>query len=143
MSDLDMACRTCGAQPASPCTTPAGFRCAPHSARKTKGYSSFSRRPTPAAVEHREAMEILRPLVFARDGHACVRCGSTRHLEAHHRLPTGRGGPDSLANLVTLCGPTPHGCHGHVHEHPDESRSSGLLLASWDGAPTEAWKAPT
>lgn len=133
---LEQSCRTCGAAPGGTCLTSAGFRCAPHAARKATRRSSLRRRPTPRAIEHRAAMDELHPLVFARDGHACVRCGTSHHLEAHHRLPTGRGGPDTLANLVTLCADD----HRWVHEHPDESRAAGLLFASWDPAPTEPWR---
>jgi hypothetical protein len=43
----------------------------------------------------------LSVAVTARDG-ACVECGSTRHLQAHHDLARADGGPDTPENLVTL-----------------------------------------
>lgn len=85
-------------------------------------------------------MRDLRPAVILRDG-GCVLCGSRRDIEVHHRKPTQHGGPDTLANLVTLCGPTPRGCHGDVHgPRSDWAYETGLLFHSWDPAPTEAWK---
>lgn len=40
--------------------------------------------------------------VTERDG-ACVRCGSTHYLSAHHIIPRAEGGPDTPENLVSLC----------------------------------------
>ena len=135
---LAAVCRTCGALEGIACMTPAGWRCAPHSARKPKPYSSFRRRLTPRAIEHQTVMSVLRPKVFDRDGRGCMRCRARQRLQAHHRLPTGRGGADTMENLVTLC----ERCHNWVHRHPDESRALGLLFASWDGAPSEPWTRP-
>ena len=47
--------------------------------------------------------------VVARD-RACVRCGGTHYLNAHHVIPRAQGGPDTLENLVTLCA----SCHGRL-----------------------------
>lgn len=56
--------------------------------------------------------EDLHQETLERDGHACTRCGaSDRTLQAHHVVPRSAGGPDDLANLVTLCRP----CHGVMH----------------------------
>lgn len=51
----------------------------------------------------------LRELVLARDNHTCqaaIRgfphdCRGKLHV--HHRLPRGRGGPDTLDNLIAVC----------------------------------------
>lgn len=45
--------------------------------------------------------------VVQRDG-ACVRCGQTVFLSAHHIVPRSEGGADLLDNLETLC----TRCHG-------------------------------
>jgi len=47
----------------------------------------------------------LRTLVFARDGHVCLRCGcSVRlRLRADHVIPESQGGEASMENLQTLC----------------------------------------
>ena len=47
--------------------------------------------------------------VVARDG-ACVRCGSTYYLAAHHKLPRSEGGPDHPSNLEALCA----SCHARL-----------------------------
>jgi len=61
-----------------------------------------------------------------RDGHKCVRCGSSG-LQVHHRIKRSVARDDRLENLETLCA----GCH--VKEHPErvpcrcsEGRSKGL-----------------
>lgn len=104
-------------------------------------------RPTERSLErkreHIDAMVELRPLVFERDNYHCARCGNdylVAALEAHHRLPRGNGGPDTMENLVSLCGPNPLGCHGHIHAHPDEGYASGLLIRESDGPPVVAWR---
>jgi hypothetical protein len=44
-------------------------------------------------------------LACARDG-VCVRCGSTRRLHVHHRIPLRYSGSDDIGNLAALR------CHG-------------------------------
>ncbi|WP_260296355.1 HNH endonuclease [Pseudomonas sp. Tn43] len=47
----------------------------------------------------------LRVQVFARDGHACLRCGCSvlMRLRADHVIPESKGGVASMDNLQTLC----------------------------------------
>ena len=47
----------------------------------------------------------LRAQVFARDGHACLRCGCSDliRLRADHVIPESQGGDASMENLQTLC----------------------------------------
>lgn len=47
----------------------------------------------------------LRRAVFERDGHCCLRCGTTENLSADHILPVLFGGETTLENLQTLCRP--------------------------------------
>ncbi|MFO0725822.1 MAG: HNH endonuclease signature motif containing protein [Myxococcota bacterium] len=56
----------------------------------------------------------LRKAVRARDGGRCVVPGCThlRFVDIHHLVPTSLGGPNTLANLVSLC--TAH--HQRLHE---------------------------
>jgi hypothetical protein len=41
--------------------------------------------------------------VLARDGKACVRCGSRLNLHLHHIIFRSMGGPHEVWNLVTVC----------------------------------------
>jgi 5-methylcytosine-specific restriction endonuclease McrA len=52
-----------------------------------------------------------RSLVLLRDGYCCTECGSTDHLECHHKQPLCYGGDHSLGNLQTLC----RKCHKSKH----------------------------
>ncbi|TKX83422.1 HNH endonuclease, partial [Halorubrum sp. SS5] len=62
----------------------------------------------------------IRERVLDRDDHTCQRCGcavesenrsSQRSAEVHHLIPRAAGGPDALANLITLC----LRCHKEAH----------------------------
>ena len=48
----------------------------------------------------------IRARVHERD-QACVRCGSRRQLQVHHRVPLASGGSNDLTNLELLC----RACH--------------------------------
>lgn len=66
----------------------------------------------------------LREQVFARDSLTCQWCKVPGgRLDPHHILPRGRGGKDTLANLVSLH----RACHRYVHEHPREAKPKGVL----------------
>ena len=60
--------------------------------------------------------EVLKAIVFERDGNECVRCDNTTLLSAHHIKPRAEGGADAIANLVTLC----KVCHDIVELDPIE-----------------------
>jgi len=45
----------------------------------------------------------IKKEVHERDGNACLECGSTENLEAHHVDPVKDGGGPYLDNLITLC----------------------------------------
>jgi 5-methylcytosine-specific restriction endonuclease McrA len=57
----------------------------------------------------------LAVYVKRRDG-ACVECGVTTGLVAHHVVPAREGGVDDPSNLVTLC----RSCHGLAHSKGGE-----------------------
>lgn len=44
-----------------------------------------------------------RQRIYARDGRACVHCGSTEDLTLDHIRPVSRGGSHRPTNLVTAC----------------------------------------
>ena len=60
----------------------------------------------------------------ARDTVRQIRCFG--RIDPHHILPRGRGGADTLENLVSLC----RAHHDWVHDHPAESYDLGLLRRS-------------
>lgn len=45
----------------------------------------------------------LREAVLARDGHACVVCGSRDRVEADHIVQARHGGQATMGNMRTLC----------------------------------------
>lgn len=49
--------------------------------------------------------QLRREQVYARDGNACVNCGSTSDLTLDHKIPRSRGGTNDPANLQTMCEP--------------------------------------
>lgn len=55
-------------------------------------------------TEHRTLIpNQIRDLVYRRDGHACVACGSGENLSLDHIWPWSKGGDDNHDNLQTLC----------------------------------------
>ena len=52
-----------------------------------------------------------RRAVYARDDYSCVLCEDSRTIHLHHYIPRGRGGNDTVFNLVCVC-PT---CHKVLH----------------------------
>lgn len=59
----------------------------------------------------------MRSMALDRDGHRCVRCGSTHRLIVHHKDHEGRGSEEpnnDLHNLETLC----RKCH--INEHRED-----------------------
>jgi hypothetical protein len=49
--------------------------------------------------------EDVKLLVWARDGGACVRCGSKRDLHFDHIIPVAKGGGNLVKNIQILCQP--------------------------------------
>jgi hypothetical protein len=52
------------------------------------------RNPIPASV---------REMIFARDGRACVVCGSSESIAIDHKKAVVNGGTNRVSNLQTLC----------------------------------------
>lgn len=101
MSPVPKPCLRCGALTAGGSRCPACERAheaARPSFRERRGTGGWS-------------WAAIRARVRARDGHACVVCGSTEGLQVHHVLPLAEGGTDDLGNLETRC----RRCHGRAH----------------------------
>jgi 5-methylcytosine-specific restriction endonuclease McrA len=82
----------------------------------------MSRRPGARPELNTHRWQKTRARVKARDGHACVCCGSTRNLSVHHIIKARFGGTDDESNLQTVCSR----CHtlldrpGSRHRRPRE-----------------------
>jgi 5-methylcytosine-specific restriction endonuclease McrA len=69
--------------------------------------------------------ELMRQVVFVRDGGTCVYCGTrTGPITCDHVVPVSRGGSSTLDNLVTAClacnlakaTKTPEEWRAHLHQ---------------------------
>ncbi|NML55113.1 HNH endonuclease [Streptomyces sp. R302] len=70
--------------------------------------------------------DVVKALVHARDGGACVRCGSRAGLTIHHRVNRGMGGAreawiNQAHNLLLACTT----CNSWFEDHPRESYEAG------------------
>lgn len=58
----------------------------------------------------------VRREVEERSGRVCEGCGQRHGENLHHRKYKSRGGADTLANALLLCGfGNASGCHGRAH----------------------------
>ncbi len=60
-------------------------------------------------------------------------CGRNGH-ELHHRQLRSRGGPDTEANIIHLCGVH----HDWAHANPAIANERGLILKSWEDPETRS-----
>ncbi len=68
--------------------------------------------------------DVIRSIIFERDGYACTYCGSDKRLEGDHILPLSRGGSNAFENLVTACKP----CNlAKGSKTPEEWRQNSLV----------------
>lgn len=84
-------------------TAPEANRADPSASKRTEKDPEiqFHRAPIPASIRH---------AVHLRDGRRCAyrspegkRCGSSRFIDLHHRIPVAQGGRNEPDNLITLC----------------------------------------
>ena len=68
--------------------------------------------------------DVIRSIIFERDGYTCTYCGSDKRLEGDHILPLSRGGSNAFENLVTACKP----CNlAKGSKTPEEWRQNSLV----------------
>jgi 5-methylcytosine-specific restriction endonuclease McrA len=60
---------------------------------------------------NQEAYARLHQQILERDGWRCQGCGSSEHLQIHHKKFRSQSGNDSEENLITLCAQ----CHMRIH----------------------------
>lgn len=70
--------------------------------------------------------EVVRTIVFNRDGGACVRCASSQALTVHHRVNRGMGGArepwiNQAHNLLLVCTV----CNSWFEDNPKLSYEAG------------------
>lgn len=67
-----------------------------------------------------------RRLIFERDDHQCVTCGSAESLECDHIVPVWNGGTNAIDNGQTLCAP----CHDEKTNNDVQSywKSQGITV---------------
>lgn len=70
----------------------------PRIAQSLRNIRRFDGRRLPA-----EDWQIIRAIVFERDGYACFYCGADKKLEGDHIIPLSRGGSNVPANIATAC----------------------------------------
>ena len=62
-----------------------------------------------------EKYKKLRIDVLARDDFKCRVCGRYTLAPPHHIVFRSQGGPDTMENMVTICGPLEEDCHDGFH----------------------------
>ena len=88
-------------------------------------------RPRPVVTKRGSLIDpALRDLVRTRAGGLCECCGDRLSpiFQCHHRKLRSRGGQDSAANLVALCGL----CHRRVHSHVAWATDQGFIVSAND-----------
>jgi hypothetical protein len=121
-----------GTGPSAKCAEPSGKPSANPEEKREKQERPASH-PNPEAPPHRAPIPArVRHAVHLRDGRRCVyrstdgkRCGSSRFIDLHHRVPVAAGGKDEVDNLITLCR-----AH-HRWEHRADSGGRGRTPESW------------
>lgn len=69
-----------------------------------------------------------RKLLHERAHGCCEVCGEPGATNAHHRINQSQGGPDTLDNLLLVCGSGTTGCHGWITTNPQEAQQMGYSV---------------
>jgi 5-methylcytosine-specific restriction endonuclease McrA len=85
--------------------------------------------PKPAPAESRQAYERVKTRSFG----LCELCGAKRATEVHHRLHRSHGGPDTVTNLLHVCGwGNTSGCHGAAHTDSNRYANGWAVRTGYD-----------
>lgn len=79
---------------------------------KSSGHKSRAKKL--GCMEHFTAWQWLD--LCAADDFRCTYCHEVRPLEPHHIVELGKGGANTIDNLVPLC----NCCHAYWHDNPDD-----------------------
>lgn len=87
-------------------------------------------------------------LVEGRENNRCIVCdrylrggewpGSSHHHRKRRSQTYGDPERHSPSNVIDVCGTdNSTGCHGWIHQHPEQARALGYLLKSYDPEPSQ------
>lgn len=78
---------------------------------------------------------MIRRQLREERGLVCQVCGVRRWTDMHEILArSGGGSPTDPANILLVCGPgNVAGCHGWIHQHPQEAMALGYLRSRHTG----------
>lgn len=84
----------------------------------------------------------VRAALYERSHGCCEACGKVGANNAHHRKNQSQGGPDTLGNLMLLCGSGTTGCHGIITVHPQRALQLGFTVPRWvdDPSTVPVWR---
>lgn len=97
----------------------------------------------PKPSRSNEPSKKMRVAVLERDDYTCQRCARDirgRPYSLQHLLPRGRGGKNTMANLVTVCGSatTPGMCHDYIeNQQRRKATDEGWLVPN--GIDPKTW----
>jgi 5-methylcytosine-specific restriction endonuclease McrA len=99
---------------------------------KTNTGTGLKRTGTTKAPRYTGPTTKMRNAVLLRDDYTCQRCGRNIRncpYSLQHRLPRGRGGKNTMVNLVTVCGSatTP----GHCHDWMENQARAQARIDGW------------
>lgn len=97
-----------------------------------------------AKLEDPERLE-AREAVWRRSGGRCeVKARGCSHTASgqHHRQLERHGGPDTPENLVAVCNECHTASPEAIHRNVARSIEQGLIVPSWEPAPTACWRRP-
>lgn len=83
----------------------------------------------------------VKEIVWERDNHQCVVCGSTNAFPNAHILSRAKGGKGVETNIVTLCGYAGNDCHRRYDNGTKEEHEmiDNIIARYMKGIYGESW----